>query len=147
MRNFAQLDTEQDWTQPQHFIGPVTVGPTNPVAGALAANTLYSSLYATQTNCASSASPAVCGSAAAGSFVIAAGATTVTVNTTAVTANSVIIAMEDDSLGTKLGVTCNTGILVSAPEITARTAGTSFTVTTPTSPTTNPGCYSYFIIN
>lgn len=33
----AQLDTEQDWTQPQHFTQPVTFGPTNPVAGALSA--------------------------------------------------------------------------------------------------------------
>jgi hypothetical protein len=37
----AQLDTEQDWTQPQHFIGPITVGPTNPVAGALCSSCLY----------------------------------------------------------------------------------------------------------
>jgi hypothetical protein len=37
----AQLDTEQDWTQPQHFISPVTIGPTNPVAGALCASCLY----------------------------------------------------------------------------------------------------------
>jgi len=40
----AQLDTEQDWTPPQHFLAPVTIGPTNPVAGALAANTLYAPL-------------------------------------------------------------------------------------------------------
>jgi len=44
LQSIAELSTEQDWTQPQHFIGPVTVGPTNPVAGALAANTLYAPL-------------------------------------------------------------------------------------------------------
>jgi hypothetical protein len=103
--------------------------------------------YQTKSNCSSSAAPAVCGSAAAGSIVIAAAATTVTVNTTAVTANSQIFVMEDDSLGTKLGVTCNTGILTSPPEVTARTAGTSFVITTTTAPTTNPACYSYFIVN
>ena len=37
----AQLDTEQDWTQPQHFVAPVTIGPTNPVAGALCSSCLY----------------------------------------------------------------------------------------------------------
>jgi hypothetical protein len=45
----AQLDTEQDWTQPQHFISPVTIGPTNPVAGALTANALYVNPIISQT--------------------------------------------------------------------------------------------------
>ena len=38
---FTQIDTENDWTKSQHFLGPVTIGATNPVAGALAANALY----------------------------------------------------------------------------------------------------------
>jgi len=145
LQTIAQTTLEQDWTQPQHFTQPVTIGPTNPVAGALAANTLYSSLYATQTNCSSSAAPAVCGSAAAGSVVIAAGATTVTVNTSAVTANSQIMLTNDDSLGTKLGVTCNTTI--NLEWVSARTAGTSFVITTAVAPTTNPECLSYSILN
>jgi hypothetical protein len=41
LQPIAQLVVEQDWTQPQHFIQPITVGPTNPIAGTLAANTLY----------------------------------------------------------------------------------------------------------
>jgi hypothetical protein len=115
------------------------------VSGTLFASGAWSATsYLSATNCNSTASPAVCGSAAAGMFVLAAAATTVTVNTTAVTANSEIIVFNDDSLGTRLGVTCNTGldnVLVSA-----RTPATSFTVTG-SAPVTNPNCYSYIIIN
>lgn len=101
----------------------------------------------TATNCSSSASPAVCGSAAAGSFVIAASATSVTVNTSAVTANSQIFVQEDESLGSKLSVTCNTGILANPPAISARVATTSFTVSISVALTVNPVCFSYVIIN
>ena len=106
-------------------------------------------LYSTATNCSSSASPAVCGSAAAGSFVIAAGTTSVVVDTTAVTANSQILLTEDSSLGTRLGVTCNTQSLLTLgiPKVTARTAGTSFTAGVEVGPTTNPLCISYAIFN
>ena len=103
-------------------------------------------LYNTTTNCSSSASPAACSAAPAGSVVIAAAATTVTVNTTAVTANSQIVITEDSSLGTKLGVTCNT-TLARNYAITARTAGTSFVITTDVAPVTNPACLSYTIVN
>lgn len=105
---------------------------------------IQSNSYTTATNCSSSASPAVCGSAAAGSFVLAAAATTVTVNTTAVTSNSQIIVINDDSLGTKLSVTCNTAL--DQVFVSARVAATSFTITG-TAPVTNPNCYSYLIIN
>ncbi len=100
---------------------------------------------ASVTNCSSSASPAVCGSAYAGSVVVAAGATTVVVNTSAVTTNSQIILTSDSSLGTKLSVTCN----ATEPAlygVTARSNGVSFTITS-TSPITNPACFSYFIMN
>lgn len=99
----------------------------------------------TTTNCSSSASPAVCGSAAAGSVVVAAAATTEVVNSTAVTANSQIQLTFDSSLGTKLAVTCNTTVV--QPTVSARTGGTSFTITVPTAPTTNPACFSYSILN
>lgn len=102
--------------------------------------------YSTTTNCSSSAAPAVCSAAPAGSVVIAAAGTTVTVNTTAVTANSQIFIQEDSSLGTKLSVTCNT-TLGRTYAITARTAGTSFTITSSAAPSTNPACMSYSIIN
>jgi hypothetical protein len=101
--------------------------------------------FRTFTNCSSAASPAVCASAAAGSVVVAAAATTVVVNTTLVTANSNIFLMYDSSLGTKLSVTCN----VTEPAlygVTARTAATSFTITS-TAPVTNPACFSYLIVN
>jgi len=100
--------------------------------------------YQTATNCSSSASPAVCGSAAAGMFVLPAAATSVTVNTTAVTANSEIIVFNDDSLGTRLSVTCNTSL--DNVLVTARVPATSFTITG-SAPVTNPNCYSYIILN
>src|SRR5580692_9866133 len=78
-------------------------------------------------NCASSASPAVCASAASGFVVVAASATTVTVNTSVVTAKSQIHLTFDSSLGSALSVTCNTAII--QPTVSARVAGTSFTVT------------------
>jgi len=106
-------------------------------------------LYSTAANCSSSASPAICGSAAAGSFVIGASTTSVVVDTTAVTANSQILLTEDSSLGTKLGVTCNTQSLLTlgVPKVTARTSGTSFAASIEVGPTTNPMCVSYAIIN
>jgi hypothetical protein len=105
--------------------------------------------YNTATNCSSSASPAVCGSAAAGSVVIAAAATTVTVNTTAVTANSQITLIADDTLGTKLSVTCNSTLatLIGGLAVTARTAGTSFQITSGATPSVNPLCITYVIEN
>lgn len=101
------------------------------------------------TNCSSSASPAVCGSAMAGSFVIAASASSVVVDTTAITANSQVLIQADDSLGTKLGVKCNTtaSLLAAAPWVSARSAGTSFTVTISAAPSTNPECFNYEVIN
>lgn len=112
-------------------------------------NPISGTTYNTATNCSSSASPAVCGAAASGSVVVAAGATTVTVNTTAVTANSQIFIQPDDSLGTKLSVTCNTtGTLLDAQAwVSARTAATSFVVTLNAAPSVNPECFSYFIVN
>lgn len=102
-------------------------------------------LLATTTNCSSAASPAVCAAAPSGSVVIAAAATSVVVNTTAVTANSQILIQHDSSLGTRLTVTCNTTL--APPQVTARTAATSFTISTAVAPTTNPACYSYTIVN
>ncbi len=102
-------------------------------------------LQSTTTNCASSASPAVCSAAPTGSIAVAVGSTTLTVNTTAVTANSLILLTFDASLGAKLGVTCNT--TYANAWVTARTAGTSFQVTVSSAPVTNRACFSYSIIN
>ncbi len=102
-------------------------------------------LWQTTTNCASAAAPAVCAAAAAGAVTVAAAATTVVVNTTAVTASSRIHVIQDDSLGTELSVTCYTAAQT-APRVSAKTAGVSFTITV-TAPITNPGCYTYTIVN
>ena len=105
--------------------------------------------YGTLTNCSSGASPAVCGSAASGSVAVPTGATpTLVVNTTAVTANSQILLTIDESLGTKLSVTCNTTLATLVqPVVTARTAGTSFTIQINATLATNPACVSYTVIN
>ena len=105
----------------------------------------------TATNCSSSASPAVCASAAAGSVALPTNAvsSSIVVNTTAVTANSDIFAFTDDTLGTKLGVTCNSTVatLVGGLTISARTAGTSFTIANNVAVVTNPLCVSYLVVN
>jgi hypothetical protein len=101
--------------------------------------------FSTVTACANAAAPAVCAAAPSGFVVVAASATTVTVNTTAVTANSQIQLTFDSSLGTALSVTCNTTPV--QPTVSARVAATSFTITVPSAPTTNPACFSYTIIN
>ena len=104
-----------------------------------------------QTNCSSTASPAVCGSAPAGSVLIPTGTTssTLTVNTSAVTANSQIFFYPDDTLGTKLSTTCNSTLatLIGGSAITARTAGTSFQITFNGTIVTNGVCGSYLIVN
>jgi hypothetical protein len=127
--------------------GSVTPSGAMPIANTT--GQVKPALYSTATNCSSSASPAVCGSAAAGSFVIAAKTTSVVVHTTAVTANSQILLTEDSSLGSKLSVTCNTQspLVLGAPIVTRRSAGTSFTAAIQVGPTTNPMCVSYTIIN
>ena len=97
-------------------------------------------------DCVSKASPAVCGSTGTGGVVVAAGATTVVVNDTTVTNTSHIFLQEDASMGTLLGVTCNTTAATAPPTISAKVTGTSFTITT-TAPTTNPRCFSFHIFN
>lgn len=101
--------------------------------------------YSTTTNCADSAGAAACGAAPAGSVVVDAGSTSTVVSTTVVTANSQIFVMYDSSLSARLGITCNA--TVALPAVTARTAATSFTITIPAMPVTNPACFSYFLVN
>jgi hypothetical protein len=147
-----------DFTSNNSALHALSVGSTSTPGGGAALDVtggsrsstfVNAATYVTATNCSSSASPAVCGSAAAGSVVIAAAGTTVTVNTTAVTANSQIFLLADDTLGTKLGVTCNSTLatLVGGLAVTARTGGTSFQITSGTTPAVNPLCLSYFIVN
>lgn len=108
--------------------------------------TVKAPTYATTTNCSDSAGDAACSAAPAGSVVMDATDTTTVVATTAVTANSQIFIQEDSSLGTRLGVTCNTTI-ARTYAVTARTAATSFTITASAAPAVNPACLSYHIIN
>lgn len=128
-----------------HGTGVVSIGSNLPATGTLVSGLVSSKTFGTQSNCASAASPAVCTSASAGRFVISASATSVTVNTTAVTVSSEILVTEDQSLGTALSVTCNTGI--TQPVVTARVAGTSFTVSISAGLATNPVCFSYLLMN
>lgn len=102
--------------------------------------------FGTVSNCSSSASPAVCGFAPAGSVAMPTGGSTLVVNTSAVTANSQIFISEDSSLGTRLGITCNTGTGRNYV-INARISGTSFTIKSSANPSGNKACLSYFIVN
>jgi hypothetical protein len=106
---------------------------------------VIASTEATEGQCFSSATPAACGAYINGFVSIAAGSSSVVVNTTAVTANSEISLTFDATQGTNLGVTCNT--TAQQPYISARAAGTSFTISVPSSFTTNPGCIGFHIKN
>ncbi len=131
---------EYDIEQPGNFLNPA--GPSNFAGGLTVGGPLGTN------RCASSASPASCGAASAGSVTIASGgATSVVVDTTAVTSNSQILVMFDSSLAGAFGgsVTCNT--TPQLPYVSARTAGTSFTINVASSFGTNPGCFSYLIVN
>lgn len=125
----------------QSSAGVIRIGTT----GSNASGALMAGSYKTGTNCADSAGAAACGSAAAGAVVIDAAATTVVVSTTAVTSTSRIMVTFDSSLGTELGITCNTTPV--QPTVSARTAATSFTITVAVAPVTNSACFSYSIIN
>lgn len=128
----------------------ITIPGTTGTA-CVSASPCSATTYGTATNCSSSASPAVCGSAAAGSVALPTNAvsSSIQVNTTAVTANSQIFAFADDTLGTKLGITCNSTLatLVGGLTISARTAGTSFTIANNVAVVTNALCVSYWIVN
>lgn len=99
--------------------------------------------------CTSAASPAVCASSEEGAVVIATGATTVVIDTTDAPNDSADVTFKfDSSLGSRLGVTCNTTwqqpYLAGAGAITPQT---SMTATIPAVPTggANPLCLSYQI--
>jgi len=133
--------------------GTLAIGSTTASAitiGRTGATTTIPTLLVGKQNtsetCNSTASPAVCGSAAAGSVAMATGGSTLIVNTTAVTANSQIMITEDSSLGTRLGITCNT-TTGRTYSISARTAGTSFTIKSSANPNSNKACLSYWIVN
>jgi hypothetical protein len=124
----------------------VGIGTSTPSSKLHVEGDLKTNSLSTVSNCVSSASPAVCGSAPAGSVAMATGGDTLTVNTTAVTANSQIMITEDSSLGSRLGITCNTTVNRTY-SISSRTASTSFTIKSSNNPNTNKACLSYWIVN
>jgi hypothetical protein len=99
----------------------------------------------TATQCFSSASPAACGSNIDGFVAIPAGSSSVVVDTKAVTANSEISLTFDTTEGRSLGVTCNTR--PQQPYISARMAGTSFTISVSSNFVANPGCIGFHLKN
>lgn len=124
----------------------VALGDSSHVLSNISTSNITSAIYTTIGNCASPASPANCVSYVAGAVAIAAAGTSLTVNTTAVTANSVIVITEDSSVGSKLGVTCNT-VTGRHYTVTARTASTSFTVVSDAAPAVNPACLNYWLVD
>jgi hypothetical protein len=100
----------------------------------------------THANCASTASTASCGTAAAGSIAIPAGQTKVTVQTSAITGNSQIVLTEDSSLGERLQLVCNTR-LGRTYAVRTRTAGKSFVIESSAAPEGTPACLSFYVIN
>jgi len=98
--------------------------------------------------CVSSASPAACGYTSAGMVALPAGGNSLTVNTPFITATSRITINEDMTLGSSFSpaITCNT-VGGRTYSVTAKTAGTSFTITSSTAPATNPACLVFSIQN
>ena len=96
--------------------------------------------------CNSTSTPSTCGSAPSGSVAMPTGGSTLVVNTTAVTENSQIMVIEDSSLDSRLGITCNTntGRRLS---ISARSSGASFTIKSSANPSGDKACISYLIVN
>jgi hypothetical protein len=116
--------------------------PNRAIPGDFVSNT-----YSTLTACAvNSVSPAACGSAASGAFVIPTTTATYTVNTTAVTLNSVIIITPRTYVGNLPSApTCVVPTITAEPVVSAIVAGTSFTLTETS--TTGQTCWNYWIIN
>jgi hypothetical protein len=126
-----------------------TIGATTPRAGtftSVSATSVSSATYASATNCAAnSASPAGCGSAASGAVVIPTSTTTYTVNTTAVTAHSRIqITWLTFASDLPSAPTC-VAPAAGAWSISNVVAGTSFTITLPS--TTGQTCPQFSIRN
>jgi hypothetical protein len=107
---------------------------------------LQAGIYSTGTNCSvNSASPAACGSASSGSFVVPTTTTSYTVNSTSVGTHSrVIILPTTDASDLPSAPTCNAPAAGFSGE-SARSAGVSFTFTLPS--TTGTTCWVYWIVN
>jgi len=122
-------------------------GGTNMFHADLGTGAVKPTLYQSQTNCAvNSASPAACGAAPAGAFVVPTTTTTYTVNTTAATTTSRIF-LQPLTFASNLpsSPTCVSPAVTSAYTVSAVSNGTSFTMALPS--TTGQTCWQYWIIN
>ena len=128
------------------------LGSTTPQSGAFTTLSATSGVTATSvtisSKCAanSSSGTVACGTAPSGSFSCdtSTSAGTCVIDTSAVAAGSAIWVQPDASLGSLLSVTCNTtaDTGLTAPRLSARSAGSSFTINVGTF-TTHPMCFSY----
>ena len=126
----------------------VSSGTTFVTEGGLEAEDgITSTAYASITNCAvNSASPAACGAAPAGAFVVPTTTSTYTVDTSAVSADSRIflqpISFAADLPGSP---TCVKPLVTTPFTVSAVSAGTSFTISL--TATTGQTCFEYWIVN
>lgn len=122
-----------------------TALPTRSTAGDIkGGGFLFGAGFNTNSNCSNTASPAVCGNAAAGQVQVAASATTLQINTTAVTANSRIGCLTYSTVG----LTAPTNIAsLTQPYVSAIATGASFTLTIPVAPLVSPVNLQYCLIN
>lgn len=116
-------------------------GGTSPAFGVRS----YS--YGTTTNCSvNSASPAACGGAAAGSFVVPTTTTAYTINTTVIHAASRIFLFPHiDTRDLPGAPTCVVPAITAAPVVSGIVAATSFSITITS--TTGQTCWDYLVID
>jgi hypothetical protein len=143
----AQTDMLAAGTAPQDFLdqGATGDGTTLPVGNST--GSVKGALFETSSNCkVNSTSPATCGAAAAGTVVVPTTTTTYAVDTTAITANSeILLQYTTDATGLPSSPTCVVPSTLGDVVPSARTAGTSFTFTLPS--TTGTVCVHYFLVN
>ena len=117
------------------------IGQTTPAPGSFTA--LKAETYASAANCISAATPARCGTAAAGLVEVAPGATSLVVNTSAITRQSRVLLTYDLEGGP---APANLSTLA-PPSLAARTPGVSFTLRLPVAPAGSGIQVQYWILN
>jgi len=131
------------------FINSAATVDSNCSVGSIcgiAGHPFVAAAFGTLANCVSSSQPALCKSAATGSFIIPVNSVSATVLTSAVTANSQIFITEDSSLEKRLGMPCDAKGGMSF-RIAERKPGQSFSVTTSQPSAQRAICLSYGIFN
>lgn len=115
-------------------------------AGQTFAGVFSSSFYSTDTECSSTAAPAVCGTASAGTVRIAAATSTLQVTDANVKSTSQIFYAFDLWKTGCTAVPANLTALL-PPYTSAVTPNTNFTLTMPVQAGTNPVCIDYWFMN